>query len=270
MPAVGEKEEIITGRNIAVPGKFQQLEKMKNGLISAVIIDEDSSDSVIFNTQIIALSITARLQNLAKMLRGIIAENKEMSELLDEMVSTEETAELVPSKKIVRSDVKEAAEAAVANAIKEIKGIAQTVISEMERYEFATSRYYVLLAGKYALLLFELKRASAMLGMKQVEIDALCTEYKEYYKLHNIIKSAVLGDLEAHLPGWVKNLRRKSGMASTVSAYEDFVNSLELFIASNTKTIERFGELIKLQSDLRFKKSVEIADALLNAAREYA
>jgi len=268
MPAVAEKEEIAAKIKLAVPRKFQELEAARNYLFSAVAADEDSPDSIIFNVQIIALSITARLQNLSTRLRKIISENKEMAEMLDEMVSKEETAELVPSKKIARSDVKEAAEAAVNQAIKEARMILQSAMSEMERYELVTSQYFVKIAGKYAYLLVELKKASAMLGRKQVEIDAIYAEYKEYYRLHSIIKSAILGNDAA--PGWVKLLRKKTGMAEDMKSFEDIANSFDLFIASNKKQIDGLGELIKLQSDLRFKKVIELTDGLLAAAREYA
>ncbi|MEM4263680.1 MAG: hypothetical protein QW666_02170 [Candidatus Woesearchaeota archaeon] len=136
MPAIAEREETVSKEKRAIPRKFKQLEEAKNNLISAIAADENNPDSVIYNVQILALSITTRMESMAKQLQKIAKENKEMAEMLEEMVSSEKTAELVPTKKIVKSDVKEAAEAAVSQAVKEAKTIVKNAISEMKRYEF--------------------------------------------------------------------------------------------------------------------------------------
>ncbi|MEM4263681.1 MAG: hypothetical protein QW666_02175 [Candidatus Woesearchaeota archaeon] len=115
-------------------------------------------------------------------------------------------------------------------------------------------------------MLTELKKAAEMLNMKKKEVAELIEEYNEYYNLQDTVRSAVLG--EDFTPGWAKFLSEKVRKTDELKNFEVLANGLKLFIASNKKHMEELGNLIKLQSDLRFKKAIELANVLLKEAAE--
>ena len=258
-----EKKEKIT-----VPAKFQQLERARDYLAQGIAFEEKNPEDLLYNTAIWTLSAKDSLFNILKRLRKKIDDSKKTRENLSKMVSKGETAKISKDTRIAEQGIKEVAEAQLQDTLTELKRIAEEIIKYLDTYSLMTTQYYVHIAGRYAALLTETKRASNRLNEKQKEIDLLQEEYSEYYHAHDRMKLAILGD--AIRPGWLKDLRKKIRNAKNIKDYEMFANGVELFILTNKKQMDLLGKHIKLQVEVRFKEAVQLADELLKTASTYA